>query len=61
MTKTVFIIVFSITSGGSTIEGQVDHVFATEKECVADREKLLETHRKTFPPGPGEVVSPRVV
>ena len=55
--KAVFIIVFSIAGGGSTIEGQVDHVFATKKECMADREKLIEAHRKTYPQGPGESIT----
>ena len=48
MTKTIFILVFAITSGGSTIEGEVEQTFATKQECMADREKLIESHRKSF-------------
>jgi hypothetical protein len=57
MTKAVFILVFSITSGGNTIEGQAEHVFTTKKECMADRVKLIEAHRQTFPQGPGESIT----
>ncbi|WP_119393177.1 hypothetical protein [Taklimakanibacter lacteus] len=59
MTKAIFILVFSITSGGSTIEGQVEQSFATRKECMAEREKLLEAHRKTFSQGAGDSIMAR--
>jgi hypothetical protein len=53
--KTVFILLFSITSGGQTIEGEAGQGFATKEECMADRENLIEAHRKIYPPeGPGE-------
>jgi len=58
MMKPVFILVFSITSGGATIEGEVEQTFATKQECMADREKLIEAHHKAYPPqSPGEGIT----
>ncbi len=45
MMKTVFILAFAITSGGGTIEGEVEQTFATKQECMAE---LIESHRKSF-------------
>lgn len=50
----VFILVYSITSGGSTIEDQVRHDFVTEAECMAERIKLIEAYR---PDRPGDSIT----
>jgi hypothetical protein len=55
MTKAIFILVFSITSGGSTVEGQVQHDFATKKECMAERKKLIEAYHGR----PGDSITSR--
>jgi hypothetical protein len=48
-TGAVFVLVFSIATGGSAIEGRLEQNFATKKECLAGRERLLEAHRQSFP------------
>jgi hypothetical protein len=55
-----FILVFSITSGGSTNEGEVGQTFATNKNAWLIGKKLIETHRKTHPqdrPGEGIIAN----
>ena len=60
VTEAAFILVFSITSGGgSAIESQLEQNFPTKKECLADRDRLLEAHRQSFPPGLGQMISVR--
>jgi hypothetical protein len=54
-----FVLVFSTASGGSAIEGQFEQNFAGKKECMADRERLLEAHRQSFPPGMGGTITAR--
>jgi len=58
-TEAVFILVFSIASGGSAVDAQFEQNFATKEECMADRERLLEAHRQNFPPGLGEMTNAR--
>ena len=50
----VFILIYSITSSGSTIEDQVRHDFATEAECMAERIKLMEAYQ---PDRPGDSIT----
>jgi hypothetical protein len=57
VSEAVFILVFSIASGGGPTEGQFEQNFATKKECMADRERLLEAHRQNFPPGLGKMIN----
>jgi hypothetical protein len=59
VTETVFILVFSVTSGAGAIDAQLDQHFATKKECLVDRERLLEAHRQSFPKGLGEMTNAR--
>jgi hypothetical protein len=59
VTEAVFILVFSTTSAGSAIEARFEQNFTSKKECMADRERLLEAHRQSFPPGLGEMINAR--
>jgi hypothetical protein len=54
----VFVLVFSITNGGSTINSQAKQEFPTKKECLADRAKLIEAFRIAHPPTrPGDSIT----
>ena len=55
----VFILVFLSISGAGAADGQFEKNFATKKECMADRERLLEAHRQSFPPGLGQTIDAR--
>ena len=55
MTEIIFILLYSITSDGSTVEGQVQHDFPTMEECMAERIKLIDAYRIAHPQDrPGE-------
>jgi hypothetical protein len=53
--EAVFILLYSITTGGSTIDAQMEQHFTTKQECMVDRERLLEAHRQSFPEVYGEM------
>lgn len=55
--EAVFILVFSIVSGGSAMEAEFEQNFATKNECMADRERLLEARRQNFPQGLGGTIN----
>jgi hypothetical protein len=46
----VFILAFSITNSGSTINGRAEQKYLTEEECMTDRAKLIEAFRINHPP-----------